>query len=308
MPVFISYSHADSEFVTNLALQLVKHKANIWIDQWDIRVGDSLIKKVAEAIEGASALLVILSKASVESEWCKKELTAGLMRELDEKRVVVLPVVIEDCTIPLFLRDKFHADFRKSFDAGLRRILESIARITSDSLARVDSPHGHIDWSTETGFVDDDGTFFMQMTGVEHYREQPYTVLTMITILGNDFASARCRAISEAGLAWIQHGAIIGMIVSDLTEKNIQLLLTDAKRAMTSMEIRDSRTPSLYHVSISSQRMGQDTGMDTVVTVGGQLIPLREHLKSAQRNPTSDELRSFREIQLGFEQAARESR
>ena len=71
----------------------MKHKANIWIDQWELHVGDSLIEKVQEAIRGASGLLVILSKASVESEWCKKELSSGLIRELEEKRVVVLPVL-----------------------------------------------------------------------------------------------------------------------------------------------------------------------------------------------------------------------
>ena len=110
MPIFISYSHSDSKFATRLAHQLVKRRANVWIDQWELHVGDSLTQKVQEAIEGATALLVILSEASVESEWCKKELSSGLIRELDEKRVIVLPVLMEDCKIPMFLRDKKYAD------------------------------------------------------------------------------------------------------------------------------------------------------------------------------------------------------
>lgn len=120
MPVFISYSHADKKFVDDLAVQLVRHRVHVWIDRWELRVGDSLINKVQEAIAGASALLVILSKASTKSDWCKKELTAGLFRELDEKRVVVLPVLLEDCDMPMFLKDKLYADFRKDFDAGLK--------------------------------------------------------------------------------------------------------------------------------------------------------------------------------------------
>ena len=89
MPIFISYSHKNKEFVDKLAMQLVARNVNIWLDRWELNIGDSLIDKVQEAVDGSSALLVILSKASTESEWCKKELSSGLLRELEEKRVVV---------------------------------------------------------------------------------------------------------------------------------------------------------------------------------------------------------------------------
>src|SRR4051812_22175804 len=104
MPIFISYSHGDKAFVDRLAMQLVRRNVNIWLDRWELSVGDSLIDKIQEAVNGASALLVILSKASVTSEWCKKELSAGLLRELEEKRVVVMPVMLEDCEVPIFAR------------------------------------------------------------------------------------------------------------------------------------------------------------------------------------------------------------
>jgi hypothetical protein len=104
MPVFISHSHQDKDFVDKLAAQLVLHKTYVWLDRWEIKVGDSLLGKVQEGIKSASALLIVLSKASVASEWCKKELNAGLMRELDEKRVVILPLLLEGCDIPVFQR------------------------------------------------------------------------------------------------------------------------------------------------------------------------------------------------------------
>ena len=33
MPIFISYSHADSDFVDRLATQLVSHAVNVWVDR-----------------------------------------------------------------------------------------------------------------------------------------------------------------------------------------------------------------------------------------------------------------------------------
>jgi hypothetical protein len=63
LPVFISYSHSDRDFAEKLALQLVKERAPVWIDRWELNVGDSLIQRIQDAVAGASALLLVLSKA-----------------------------------------------------------------------------------------------------------------------------------------------------------------------------------------------------------------------------------------------------
>jgi hypothetical protein len=43
MAVFISYSHADKTFVAKLAANLVKHNAHVWVDRWELNVGDSIL-------------------------------------------------------------------------------------------------------------------------------------------------------------------------------------------------------------------------------------------------------------------------
>lgn len=209
MPIFISYSHRDSEFATLLAAQLVKHKAKVWIDQWELHVGNSIIDRIQHAIQGAGALLVVLSKFSVESEWCKKELSSGLLRELEEKRVVVLPVLIEDCDIPLFLRGKLYADFRTDFDKGLRAVLEAIARVSSEALGRHKQPEWHLDWAVDWGMLED--LFSMRITMVEQAKDQPYSVLTEIRIIANDVATGGYLKFAEADIDWIKRGAIISM-------------------------------------------------------------------------------------------------
>ena len=174
MPVFISYSHDDAQFVDNLAAQLVRNRVHVWVDRWELHVGDSLLRRIEDAITEASALIVVLSQSSVESEWCRKELTAGLVRELEEKRVVVLPVIVDDCNIPLFLRDKKYADFRRDPDAALRDILESIAHLTNAWMARTDSPGWHTDWSIDRDNTS--GKLLVRVTFVEHAVDQPFTI------------------------------------------------------------------------------------------------------------------------------------
>jgi TIR domain len=103
MAIFISYNHKDRHFVENLAENLVAAKHHIWIDRWELSLGDSLTQRIQGALTKAHAILVIVSKNSVDSEWCKRELNAGLVRELEEKQTLVMPCVIDDCEIPLFL-------------------------------------------------------------------------------------------------------------------------------------------------------------------------------------------------------------
>lgn len=151
MPVFISHSHQDKDFVDKLAAQLILHKEYIWLDRWEIKVGDSIIDKIQDAIQSASALIIVLSKASVGSEWCRKELNAGLIRELEERRIVVLPLLLEDWDIPIFLKEKKYADFRNDFDAGLGDTLVAISAVTSDTQRRIEQPHFHTDFGMAWG-------------------------------------------------------------------------------------------------------------------------------------------------------------
>ena len=171
MALFVCYSHADKEFVDKLAHALVENKARVWVDRWELSVGDSLVQRVQDAISEADALLVILSKASVKSEWCKKELSAGLMRELTEKRVLVLPVLIEDCEVPLLLKEKIHADFREDFEEGLAQILEATAKVISDTLGRIEGKEYLTDFSIAWGIRDK--LFEMQIFVVSLTRSHP---------------------------------------------------------------------------------------------------------------------------------------
>lgn len=50
MPIFISYSRSDRDFVDRLAKQLVANKADVWLDKWEIHVGESLIDRIQAAI------------------------------------------------------------------------------------------------------------------------------------------------------------------------------------------------------------------------------------------------------------------
>jgi hypothetical protein len=287
MPIFISYSHADSEFVDILAAHLVKPKARVWVDRWELNVGDSLIDRIQNAIQTAAALIVVLSKASVESEWCKKEFSAGLLRELEERRVVVLPALKETCDIPIFLRGKMYADFRSNFDSGLNTILEAVARITSEGLGRLESPEWHTDWAVDWGIRE--GLFFLRLTMVEQAKDHPYTVLSELEARANEIATARYLNFHEENLGWVERLAIIEMIATSMSEGNHQFVIDDQFPQVRSFSVRDQKLGTAFEIKVTARRLGEDTGKGVFFDYGSQIKQISQRLRETLRGPTTGE-------------------
>lgn len=124
--VFLSHSSRDKPFVSRLAIDLKSKGVPVWFDQWELKVGDSLSERIEHGISQSGWLAVVISKNSVSSDWVQKELRAAQARELRDKSVFVLPIIIDDCEIPLFLLDKLYADFRSSYDQGLEALLKRV--------------------------------------------------------------------------------------------------------------------------------------------------------------------------------------
>lgn len=287
MPIFISYSHEDNAFVDRLAMQLVAYKAKVWLDRWELHVGDSLIRRIQDAIAGASALLVVLSKAAVKSEWCNKELSAGLVRELEEKRIVVLPVLKEDCAIPLFLRDKLYADFRENFDDGLRTILESIAKVTSNTLGRYDEPKFHVDWAIDSGTVEH--LFCLRLRSVEQAIDQPYSVLTEIRIIADEAATSWHVDQVARGLREYSHYEVISLLQREFFEKrDLRVTLDDEKPQIVRGNLICKNPERIYDIWLTLRRLGQDTGRAILLDVGGQVAMARRTLHEVNQ-PISNE-------------------
>ena len=112
MKVFLSHSVIDKPFVRQLARRFLQSGVQVWLDEAELNVGDSLIQRIAEGIEECDFIVAVISDASVKSKWVQKELYWAMTREIGGRRVVVLPVIVDHCVIPFFLRDKLYADFR----------------------------------------------------------------------------------------------------------------------------------------------------------------------------------------------------
>ena len=98
--VFLSHSSKDKFFARKLAEGLTNRGVTVWIDEAELRIGDSLIDKISGAIQESDYVAAVLSHNSVSSNWVQKELQLAMTKEIGGKQVVVLPIMIDRCEIP----------------------------------------------------------------------------------------------------------------------------------------------------------------------------------------------------------------
>lgn len=85
-------------------IQLAYRNVDLCMLLYDFSEGDELIEEIISSNDGSSILLVIISKASVGSMNGNEMLPANLQLELERKRVVVVPVILDECEVPEFAR------------------------------------------------------------------------------------------------------------------------------------------------------------------------------------------------------------
>ncbi|MFB0565767.1 MAG: TIR domain-containing protein [Candidatus Aminicenantaceae bacterium] len=131
--VFLSHTKADKLFARQLAMDLRRFGVRVWLDEAEMKVGDSLIDKISDAIGKVDYLIVILSPESLQSKWVRKELNLAIIRELDGE-LKILPLLHKKCQLPAFLKEKLYADFssQEKYIPSLRDLLRALG-VTQDN-------------------------------------------------------------------------------------------------------------------------------------------------------------------------------
>lgn len=124
--IFLSHSRKDKEFVEKVAGRLTNDEYSVWYDDWEIKIGDSIVQKINDGISRSDFLIVILSKNSVNSKWVAEEMNAATIKNIEAKGAFILPVLLEKCKIPALLSDKKYADFTKGFEKAYGGLIDAM--------------------------------------------------------------------------------------------------------------------------------------------------------------------------------------
>lgn len=137
--IFISYSRQDSEYANRLADAFKARGLPVWIDQ-RIEYGDNWSDEIFTAIAESAAFVVIMSPASRESKWVRREVAYA-----DEIARRIFPVLLDGDPWPLLLTMQ-HVDARDgelpspAFFAGLSELVERMPDPMPDTAAYASHP------------------------------------------------------------------------------------------------------------------------------------------------------------------------
>jgi len=123
--VFLSHNHSDKPFVRKLARDLEGHHVKCWLDEAEMKIGDSLIQKIRDGIDNVEYFAVILSPNSISAPWVVNELDVAMNYQINGRPIKVLPIMLKECEPPGFLVGKLYGDFKDE-----AKYLESFKTLT----------------------------------------------------------------------------------------------------------------------------------------------------------------------------------
>jgi hypothetical protein len=130
--VFLCHASADKGMVRRVAADLRTVGYNIWLDEFEIKAGDSIVEKISLGTERAHALILFVSQSSSSSKWVQREWQSVLSRRLSGNSVLIIPARIEECELPTIMADIRYADFVEDYQAGLDEIASALSAIGED--------------------------------------------------------------------------------------------------------------------------------------------------------------------------------
>jgi hypothetical protein len=169
--IFLSHNFRDKPFARRLARDLENQRIGFWLDEAEIKVGQSLIEKIREGIDKVDYVAVILSPDSVDSAWVQREVDVAMNQEISGRRVKVLPIMYRKCEPPGFLLGKRYADFtdESKYSAALEDLVSSVGIVFNRSALMPPNPDVNLGYATDKAW-----SLGMPMLSKPFYRPFQY--------------------------------------------------------------------------------------------------------------------------------------
>ncbi len=127
--VFVSYSHKDKEWVHGRLLPgLERSGLKVCLDFRDFELGVSAAINMERAVQQSRKTILVLTPNWVESEWTEFESLLIQTKDPAGRRQRMLPVMLEECSLPDRLSILTYADFRneQDWEFQLERVLRTL--------------------------------------------------------------------------------------------------------------------------------------------------------------------------------------
>jgi hypothetical protein len=134
--IFISHSSRDKLAAVRLAATLNFCSVDVWLDDWELDVGQSLTDELGKAMDQSRFIAILITENYNQTVWTKTEYKKALAREQKEQRTVMLPLILGEAQLPDFLEDKIYIDLRDDYFCGITRLVSLVHELTPYRVSR----------------------------------------------------------------------------------------------------------------------------------------------------------------------------
>lgn len=111
--VFISHSEKDKPAARELAERLRRDGLRVWFDEWEIKPGDAILRKIQDGLEQSRTLVLVMSQHASASEWVTFEHHSWLFRDPTNQQRRFIPLRLDDAEIRDALKQFAYADWQQ---------------------------------------------------------------------------------------------------------------------------------------------------------------------------------------------------
>ncbi len=107
IPVFLSHSSIDKPFVEDVIPYLTNKGLPVWYDKISIDYGEGILSAVQSGVKDSGAVIFFVTRAFLNSTWCKLEMEGFLGRYARGGKVLLLAIVENNVPheeLPFFLQ------------------------------------------------------------------------------------------------------------------------------------------------------------------------------------------------------------
>src|SRR5262245_29695886 len=112
--VFLSHSSADKGEVRSLAKRLRGDGVRVWFDDWELRPGNHIHKRIEDGLEQSRVLVLCMSANAFGSDWVRLEEGTFRFKDPINKELRFVPLRLDDAPLKSSLAALLYVDWRGS--------------------------------------------------------------------------------------------------------------------------------------------------------------------------------------------------
>lgn len=129
--VFVSYSRQDQAMVLDLAQRLRDAGVRVWLDLWEIQIGDSIPAKIEYGLEHSRLLLLCISQHALGADWVPLESQSFRFRDPLNQARRMIPVRLDDAKVRGSLAQFRALDWRGKATTTFAQLCELLVQAAS---------------------------------------------------------------------------------------------------------------------------------------------------------------------------------